>query len=131
SISFVTVLTTRTSVAFPAAAPSRSSLLRTTNTSRHAAHSRAEPRAISRNRTRSGTERLPLPSAMHLVDLHVIARREMHSPLRRIQSRGDTHRAFRGRTCPWHRPALENVAGCRTEHEHEHEYEHDRRVTPK
>jgi hypothetical protein len=64
SINFVTVETMRIKMAFPASATARSSFLRTTRTSRHAAHSRAEPRAISRNRTRSGTERLPLPSAV-------------------------------------------------------------------
>src|SRR5206468_11378934 len=38
--------------------------LRATSTSRHAAHSSAEPRAISKNLDRSASENFPFPSAM-------------------------------------------------------------------
>ena len=65
--------TIRSSSAFPSAASFASIRLRATRVSRHAAHSRAEPRAISRKRRRSASDRLhpfgyhearPFPSAM-------------------------------------------------------------------
>ena len=49
-------------ISFPCSA--QTSLFLATSTSRHAAHSNAEPRAMSKNRHRSGAVYLPFPSAM-------------------------------------------------------------------
>src|SRR2546421_3204564 len=60
----MSMLTMRTSLSLAGRIRSAATSFRTASTSRHAAHSSAEPRAISRKRVRSTVENLPFPSAI-------------------------------------------------------------------
>jgi hypothetical protein len=70
SVSFTSIETMRTNMALPSCATPASRRLRATSTSRHAAHSKAEPREISRKRHLSTADLFPLPSAMLLLIEH-------------------------------------------------------------
>ena len=66
STSLQSIETTRRRIVLPVRATVASNLRRATSPSRQAAHSSAEPIAMSRNRGRSIGDRFPLPSAMLL-----------------------------------------------------------------